>query len=163
MKSLSTVSRLLFCTSILHAESAAPTDHDLQPPSPKRQHASDIPNIEHHLVDLIKWRDENGVTRELKIYSKIAHRWNQIATRLGFELGEIDSIRRNYPFDDRDRVTAVLGRWLDDARNLPNASSYPKSWQGLLKLLQDAELSEVAGELHTALNSTHNNVRGNLS
>ena len=125
---------------------------DLQITSPKRQCTSGLPEVEHHLLDLIKWRDENGVTRELKIYSKIAHRWNQIATRLGFEHGEIESIGRN-SFDDRDRVTAVLKRWFDDARNLPNASSYPKSWQGLLKLLKDAELSEVAGELHTALKS----------
>ena len=124
---------------------------------------SDLPDIEHHLVDLIKWEDENGVKRELRIYSKIAHKWGQIATRLSFELGEIESIRKNYPIDDNDRVTAVLRRWFDNARNLPNASRYPKSWQGLINLLEDAGLGEVAEELKKALSSPHNNVRGNLS
>ena len=124
---------------------------------------SDLADIEHHFVDLIKWEDENGVKRELRIYSKIAHKWRQIATRLGFELGEIESIRKNYPFDDNDRVTAVLRRWFDNARNLPNASRYPKSWQGLINLLEDAELGEVAEELKKALFSPHNSVRGNLS
>ena len=110
-------------------------------------------------MDLIKWEDENGVIKELRIYSKIAHKWRQIATQLGFELGEIESIRKNNPFDDRDRVTVVLGRWFENARNLPNASRYPKSWQGLINLLEDAELSEVATELQQALSSSWNNVR----
>ena len=123
---------------------------------------SDLPDIGHRLVNLIKWEDENGVKKELRIYSKIAHKWGQIATQLSFELGEITSIMKNYPFDD-DRVTAVLGRWFDNARNLPNASRYPKSWQGLINLLEDAELGEVAEELKKALSSPHNNVRGNLS
>ena len=88
--------------------------------------------------------------------------WNMIATRLGFELGEIDGIRRNYPFSDHDRLTVVLRRWFEDARSLPNAGDYPKSWEGLIELLKDAQLSEIAKELDTALCSTHNSVRGNL-
>ena len=119
-------------------------------------------DVEHRFVDLIKWKDENGGERELRIYSKIAHRWRQIATRLGFELGEIESIRKNYPFDDNDRVTTVLGRWFENARSLSNARRHPKSWQGLINLLEDAELSEVAEEIYKALSSPKNSVRGNL-
>ena len=122
----------------------------------------DLAGVEHYFLDQIKWENENGDIKVLKIYSKIAHKWSQIATRLGFNLGEIHSIRKNYPFDDRDRVTAVLRLWFDNAKNLPNVSSYPKSWPGLIKLLEDAELGEVANELHTALLSPHNSVRGNL-
>ena len=113
-----------------------------------------LPGVEHHLLDLLKWEDDNGTTRELKIYAKIAHKWNKIATRLGFEPGQIDSIRRNcHNISDEDRVTAVLSHWFDNAGNLPNANTYPKSWQGLINLLTDSELSEVATELHTALSS----------
>ena len=111
---------------------------------------SGLAGVEHHLVDLLKWEDENGVIRELKIYSKIAHRWRQIATQLGFELGEIDSIEENH-HRNHSRVTAVLSQWFDNAVNLPNASQYPKSWLGLINLLEDAELGEVAEELRTAL------------
>ena len=118
-----------------------------------------LQDIENRFVDLIKWEDENGVKRELRIYSKVAHKWRQIATQLGFEPGEIESIRKNNPFDDRDRVTVVLGRWFDNAKNLPNASRYPKSWQGLINLLEDAELGEVAEELKRALSSSWNSVR----
>ena len=83
-------------------------------------------DIEHHFVDLIKWKDEYGVKRELRIYSKIAHKWRQIATRLGFELGEIGSVEENHHRND-SRITAVLRRWFENARSLANASRYPKS------------------------------------
>ena len=121
-----------------------------------------LPDVEHHFVDLIKWEDENGVKRELRIYSKIAHRWRQIATRLGFELGEIESVEENHHRND-SRITAVLRRWFENARNLSNANRYPKSWQGLINLLEDAELGEVAEEMKKALSSPKNSVRGNLS
>ena len=114
-------------------------------------------------MDLIKWEDESQIRRELRIYSKIAHKWKQIATRLGFEIGEIESIRKNSSFDDNDRITAVLRQWFENAKSLPNASRYPKSWQGLINLLEDAELGEVAEELKRALFSPQNSVRGNLS
>ena len=100
--------------------------------------------------------------KELRIYSKIAHRWRQIATRLGFELGEIESIKKN-DYEDDSRITVVFRRWFENASHLPNARSYPKSWQGLINLLEDAELGEVAEELKRTLFSPQNSVRGNLS
>ena len=85
-----------------------------------------------------------------------------MATRLGFSHGRIDSIRRNYPFSDYDRLAAVLGEWFDNATRLPNAHLYPLSWDGLVRLLNDCGLSEVANKLTAALDSPSSNVRGNL-
>ena len=121
-----------------------------------------LTDVEHHFVDLIKWEDESETKRDLRIYSKIAHKWKQIATRLGFELGEIESVDADYR-TSYHRITTVLGRWFENAKSLPNASRYPKSWQGLINLLEDVELGEVAEELKKALSSSQNSVRGNLS
>ena len=129
----------------------------------QRQFTDDLQDIEHRFLDLIKWEDENGRKRELRIYRKIKHKWKQVAACLGFELGEIASIQKNYPFDDYNRVTVVLGEWFDNARGLPNASRYPKSWQGLINLLEDAELGEVAEDLKRALASPWNSMRDYLS
>ena len=112
----------------------------------------DCIDVEQHFMELIKWKDEKGVKRELRIYSKIAHKWRQIATQLGLERGEIESVDA----DNHTRyrcITVVMGRWLENADDLPNASRYPKSWQGLINLLEDAELRDVAKELKRALNS----------
>lgn len=118
--------------------------------------------VEHQYLNQLMWLHETGIEKQLKLYSRISHKWELVATLLGFENGEITSLRRDFS-DACERITAVLEQWLDNARNLPNASKYPKSWQGLVKLLKDAELSEVAGDLETALSSPRNSVRGTLS
>ena len=128
----------------------------------KKTVMDDLQDVEHRFVDLIKWEDENRDKRELRIYSKIVHKWRQIATQLGFELGEIESIDADYR-TSYCRITVVLGRWFENAKNIPNAGRYPKSWQGLINLLEDAELGEVAEELKRALSSPWNNVRDYLS
>ena len=112
----------------------------------------DCIDVEHRFMELIKWKDEKGVKRELRIYSKIAHKWRQIATVLGLERGEIESVDA----DNRTRyrcITVVMGRWLENADDLPIADRYPKSWQGLIRLLEDAELCDVSKELKRAINS----------
>ena len=108
-------------------------------------------------MDLLKQEDENGVKRELRIYTKVAHKWRQIATWLGFEPGEIESIIIDADYrTSYSRITIILGRWFGNAKNLANASRYPKSWQGLINLLEDAELGEVSEELRKALSSPQN-------
>ena len=84
-----------------------------------------------------------------------------MATRLGFSHGRIENLwsdyRRNY-----DRLAAVLGEWFDNATCLPNAHLYPLSWDGLVRLLNDCGLSEIANKLAAALNSRSSSVRGNV-
>ena len=121
----------------------------------------DLP-VSHHLLDMIKWEDEKGSIQELRIYSKSTHKWQEIATRLGFDLGEIASIEETYPRNSRFRVTAVFRPWFDNATNLRNARRYPKSWQGLIDLMKDSELGELAEELQRALSSPRSSVRNNI-
>jgi hypothetical protein len=98
--------------------------------------------------------------KELRIYSKITHKWKEIASLLlGLEQGEISTIEHDHR-QEYSCITAVLGRWFENA---PNARDYPKSWHGLIKLLNDVELGEVAKELERALSSPTNSVRGNFS
>ena len=78
-----------------------------------------------------------------------------MATQLGLEQGEIESVEA----DNHTRyrcIAVVMRRWLENADDLPNASRYPKSWPGLISLLEDAELSDVAEELKRALDSLWN-------
>ena len=84
-----------------------------------------------------------------------------MATRLGFSHGRIENLRSDYQ-SNYDRLAAVLGEWFDNATCLPNAHLYPLSWEGLVRLLNDCGLSEVANKLTAALDSPSNNVRGNL-
>ena len=101
----------------------------------------------------LEWTDlGTGERKNVSVYKKVAWRWSNVATNLGLEPGEIESIRRNH-FSDDERVTDVFGRWFDDAKNLPNSKKYPKKWSGLIRLLNDSELGQLSEEVKTALSS----------
>ena len=110
----------------------------------------------------LEWTDSSTDKRKnVSIYKKAAWKWSNVATNLGLEPGEIESIRRNRYSDD-ERVTDVFGRWFDDAKNLPNSKKYPKKWSGLIRLLNDSELGQLSEEVKIALSATTSNVRGTL-
>ena len=116
---------------------------------------SGLPDFEFSLLDLIKWEDENGKEREFRIYSEIGHKWREIATRLGLKPGVISSIEDEHR-QISSRIAAVLQKWSENANSLRNAKDYPKSWEGLINLLKDVQLGEVAADLKKALSShTH--------
>ena len=117
-----------------------------------------LPTIASHHLNLFKWEDENGVKHELRIYSEISHKWREIAGLLGFQHGEIESLQDDYRRNG-DRVRQVLGRWFEDAVNLPHhdPDKYPLSWDGLLSILHDAQLGEVKKVLCKALSSSRIN------
>ena len=100
--------------------------------------------------------------KKLRIYSEIAHKWRPIASLLGLEPGQISAIEHDRR-ETASCITAVLQRWLEHASQLSNAERYPKSWQGLINLLDDVELGEIAMKLKKALTSQTNSVRGNYS
>jgi hypothetical protein len=124
---------------------------------------SNLSSIEHRFIQLIKWKDENGLKKELRIYSEIAHKWKEIASLLlGLKQGQILTIENDHR-QAYSCITVVLGRWFENATHLPSARVYPKSWQGLIKLLNDVQLGEVSKELERTLSSQTNSVRDNYS
>ena len=84
-----------------------------------------------------------------------ASSWRTIARELGLEVrtpGCIENIARRHQYDDESEcVRDVFSKWFDNAVGLPNASQFPKSWEGLLNLLTESELGEVAKKLRVAL------------
>ena len=97
----------------------------------------------------------------MQIYLESAHQWQKIGEQLGLEHGQLLSIRKNY-MDDYERVTAVLGKWCDNANNLGNGRIYPKTWTGLITLLNHSDLGIVASKVQSALSASKSNIRGNL-
>ena len=120
--------------------------------------------MKNHLVSRLEWIDPtNGGRKCTKVYEKAASKWNRVAECLGMEHGEINSIRKNNPFSDDDRVGAVFREWFDNANNLANCKRYPKKWSGLIRLLRDSELGELSEEVSKALSAPSSNVRGTLA
>ncbi len=126
---------------------------------------SNLPEVEHHLLDLIEWKsDHKGKLKMVKVYLSSAHHWEKIACRLGIEYERIEDIRRQGVghSEVEHHITKVFQCWLDDAINLPNASKYPKTWTGLIALLNDSNCGELASKLKDALQSPYSSARNTL-
>ena len=91
-------------------------------------------------LDLIKG---NGKT--VKILSRSAGYWEQIATRLHFEIEEIRSIRRDQHHQTSDACREVFMSWLE------GKGRSPRTWETVIEVLEEAELSEMASDLKVVL------------
>ena len=98
----------------------------------------------------------------MTIYDTAEGKWCKIAEYLGLNPNKVKSIRRDC-HDDHERVTEVFFEWLNNANQLPNSRKYPKKWSGLIRLLKDSELGELAEDLWSALNAPLNSIKDNLS
>ena len=98
----------------------------------------------------------------MAIYDTAESKWNKIAEHLGLRPGKIKSIQRDH-HDDHGRVTDAFSEWLDNANQLPNHKQYPMTWSGLIRLLRDSGLGQLAKDLGCALSAPVSNIKGNLS
>ena len=56
----------------------------------------------------------------------------------------------------------VFGQWLQNANGMKNAEMYPKSWKGLINLLIESDLADLANKVYNAIRSPQNEAKGNL-
>ena len=111
--------------------------------------AYDHIEVKNHLLSLMEW-NESGKIRKVQIYTEAAHRWMEIGQNLGLISGVLESIKRDN-HTDRDQLTTVLGEWMNNASKLPNSRRYPKIWSGLIQLLVDSDLADLADRVYKAL------------
>jgi hypothetical protein len=83
-----------------------------------------------------------GTEERFRLGEKIATKWHQIGTRLGLEKDFLESLEELHGADKR--LDKVLGKWFDNADDLPHKDEYPLTWKGLKTLLEDVEKGEVA-------------------
>ena len=77
---------------------------------------------------------------------KIANEWRTIGELLNLTYSKLQSLADKYRQEQKECCRTVLRLWLD---NPP--PDYPATWQGLIDLLEDSQLGEVATELRTVL------------
>ena len=133
---LTTINKLLSPT--------AEPDTDLQSPASKRQcTSSSLCHVEHHLVDLVRWKEEDGAIKNLAIQSNRTHKWMESAIQLRLKQRDTQSTKDDH--GNESSVAASSGNQGVD--NASESSHYPKFRWELNNLLEDANLSEIAKEL----------------
>jgi hypothetical protein len=81
----------------------------------------------------------------VKVIKRAAAKWESIATSLYFESHDISRIREDYPQQSTKACRTVFNEWLQgDGRK-------PTTWNTVIKALEEADLSELAGDLKIVL------------
>ena len=105
--------------------------------------------------------DKHGKKKVLEIYDQAACQWRKIGGNLGLEKGTLTGIDRN-SYDDCERVSDVLGHWMQNAGNLRNHKRYPNTWPALVTLLNNSGLEKLSKKLEHALSASVSSLRENI-
>ena len=84
----------------------------------------------------------NGKT--IRIISRVASEWERVATRLHFEGHDIARIRRDNHLRTSEACRTMFNEWLE------GKGRKPTSWGTVIQVLEEAEFSEIAGDLMDA-------------
>ena len=115
------------------------------------------------LLDQIKWKNlASGEEGEVFIYKDAASEWRRIAGQLGLSDGEINGIHTEKLANQEQCVIAVFSKWLQNASGMKHAKIFPKSWKGLITLLNKSRLTQLAKDVKEAISSPQNAAKGNL-
>ena len=101
-------------------------------------HAAPQPKL--YELDLI---EASGKT--VKVIEQAAAKWEKVATRLYFESHDISRIRKDYHQQTIEACRTVFIEWLQ------GKGRKPTTWDTVIKALEEADLSELAGDLKVEL------------
>ena len=91
-------------------------------------------------LDLIE-----GNGREVRVIKKVASRWEDVATRLYFDLDDIKCIKKDNHYITNPSCREMFSLWLK------GKGRRPADWETLIKALREAEFSELVEEVQTIL------------
>ena len=94
----------------------------------------------------MRWTDQNGEAHVIKIRDNISPKWIEAGDLLGLSSERLKGIDLQRRGDVGMCIRDVLVDWLHE-----NKSSYPTTWEGVVQLLEDIELSAIAQQLKIAL------------
>ena len=97
-------------------------------------------------LQLVKWKDRQGQTQRFYLMDVIGNKWRSVGHQLGLLPSQLEGIASQFGNNATECCRAVLGEWLE---NPP--SDYPVTWEGLMELLEDCKLTQVAVKLKSAL------------
>ncbi len=92
---------------------------------------------------LLKWTDSNNKKQRIQIVSELSPKWSDISDVLGFSSALTQQIELNY-HRVQDRCKEVMRLWLSSEEG---SYRYSTTWEGLIELLEDIELSSLASDI----------------
>ena len=84
----------------------------------------------------------------VRVIKQAAAKWESVATRLYFGFDDISRIKRDVHYQSIDACQTVFTEWLQ------GNGRKPTTWSTVIKVLEEAELSELAADLKTVLSTS---------
>ena len=104
-------------------------------------------SISNSTLYLLKWKDDQGKTKTLRLVDMVSAKWKTFGLLLGITSNQLDALERQHSGNSNICWTKVMARWLNGG----SKDQYPPTWEGLYMLLEDAEFSQVAEDLKKAV------------
>ena len=104
----------------------------------------------HHLT-VLTWTGSDGQRHSLRLRNEMSSKWHDVGDLLEVGSSRQEGIHMHRGRDVRLCCRDVLEDWLQTEK-----PSYPTNWEGLLLLLKDLELNDVAKNLKEALDFIRN-------
>ena len=96
-------------------------------------------------MTFIEWRNEQGKKERFRLKEQICHKWNELGCLLEVPLPVLFCWEKDLR-DQLDCTNKTLCHWMEHPTDY-----YPNTWEGLYRLLEHANLSQVAEDLKRAL------------
>ena len=107
-------------------------------------------------LTLIWWKDDSNETQKLEIISRIRNEFQRAALQLGQTMNDVDGYLRMSNNDTMECCNRIFTRWINNDGYAP---TYPKTWEGVCRLLYALGMCGVEDELIKALASHEIEVR----
>ena len=103
--------------------------------------------IDLSLLNLIKWKDEEGREQELRVVDQVSSKWREFGMLLGFSHDQLDAWRDQHLADANKCWNRVINQWLTEG----GSRRYPATWEGFYALLRDTRFRNIAKKLKNAV------------
>ena len=101
-------------------------------------------------LSLIKWKDGQGQTQKFYLMQNVSYKWRTIGEIMGLSFPKLESLAMEHRDKPEDCCRAVMSLWL---ANPPD--DYPCTWPGLIELLEDSQLDQIASQLRNVLHKAN--------
>ena len=100
-------------------------------------------------LTLIKFLDEQGQQRTFRLVDLVSVKWREFGLLLGLTQNQLEGWSTQHLGNSSHCWHEVMQHWLDGV-----SRGYPVSWEGLYRLLKDAEYPAVARKLEVAVRNS---------
>ena len=103
------------------------------------------------MLQLVKYTDMNGHKQTFRFLREVQVNCTFLGTRFDISRTDMDAWEYQYQRDQYRVCELILQRWEEN-----RSKEYEVTWGGLLTALEDAQLSDITGQLENALQSYYN-------